>query len=63
MSKFVDGHVNTFKRQLLQDILSKCTDSQKTMFDRIYPHGAPDDKLDYAIDLCDRTIKNNQKTG
>ena len=53
--------IEDFKRDLLIERLSECTEPQRRKFDRIYPNGVPEEKLVSAIDLCDRTIRKNNK--
>ena len=59
MSKGVEKEVYQFKRTLLEDRLSQCTEKQKSFFKKIFPDGVPESRLMAAIDLCDRTIRKN----
>jgi hypothetical protein len=58
--KTVKQEVEEFKRSLLNERLSQCTEKQRELFGRLYPNGVPDDKLEDAINLCNRTIRRNQ---
>jgi hypothetical protein len=60
MSTQVQKEIEQFTRGLLQDRLAQCSESQQEFFHRIYPEGVPTDKLENAIDLCDRTIKKKR---
>ena len=53
--------IEQFKRQLLHEELSKCTDKQREFFYKLFPGGVPDDNLEMAIDLCMRTVKLNEE--
>lgn len=56
--------VKEFKRNLLRELLAKCTESQQAFFHQIFPkfpEGIQEDKVDDAIRLCERTIKKNNK--
>jgi len=59
MNKSVKERVEDFKRAMLRDALAQCTESQQAMFSRLYPGTVPEDKLENAIDLCERTIRKN----
>ena len=58
MSKIKD-EVEEFKRKLLAERLAQCTEAQQRMFNKVYPEGVLESKLESAIDLCDRTIRKN----
>ncbi len=53
--------INNFARSLLEARLAQITEDQRTFFNRIYPKGVPAKALISAIDLCDRTIKENKE--
>ena len=55
----ISEEVEQFKRSCLDERLEQCTEEQQAFFHRIFPKGVPSDKLESAIDLCDRTIKKN----
>ena len=46
-------------RDLLKDMLNQCTLPQQELFNKLYPGIVPMNKLESAIDLCDRTLKKN----
>jgi hypothetical protein len=58
-------------KAILLDLLNQCTDGQQFVFKRMYSHGnlelpinkvvdnMPDEKLDWAISQCQRTINKN----
>lgn len=54
------NHVE-FKRQVLKDLLDKCTKDQQDFFRRIYPNGVPEESLNSTITLCERTIAKNER--
>lgn len=56
----VREEVEAFKRKLLKERLYQCTERQIDFFNKIYPNGVPEEKLENAIDLCDRTIRKNK---
>lgn len=58
----IQYEVLEFKRKMLAGRLKLITDDQLEFFNRIFPDGVPPDKLDVAIDLCDRTITMNKQT-
>ncbi len=53
------AEVEQFKRDLLAARLALVTPPQRALFDRCFPNGVPSDRLESAIDLCDRTIAKN----
>jgi hypothetical protein len=56
--------IENFKRGLLMEYLSVCSEPQKELFGRIFPGGiggVPEKDLESAIDLCARTVKKNQE--
>lgn len=63
MSVQTKKYIEDFLRGLLAEKLAQCTEKQRALFhERIYPLGVYADKLEDAIDLCDRTIKKNSET-
>lgn len=50
--------IEQFKRDLLADMVSKCTDKQRALFSNIYPKVTPAN-IESAIDLVERTLKKN----
>ena len=56
--------VKEFKKNLLKELLEKCTEKQQAFFHRVFPQfpdGIQEEKMDDAIRLCERTIKKNNK--
>ena len=51
------------KKEALKGLLSQCTDPQINMFNRMYGSvdTISDDKIDWAIQQCERTIKTNKE--
>jgi len=56
--------IEQYRRNVLQDLLEKCTEKQQKFFEKMYgTRKAEDlstDKIDNAIDQCERTIKKNE---
>lgn len=52
--------IENFKRDLLQEFLSQCSEAQQELFRKIYVGKVPVSKLDDAIDLCERTVLKNR---
>jgi hypothetical protein len=48
-----------FEQDTLKDLLSKCTEPQQAFFLRLYPDGVPKDRMAWAIQQCENTIKKN----
>ena len=71
MSEKVRDEIEASTRKMLEDRLGQITDEQRKFFwdscfpKKHYPNGVPEEKLITAIDLCDRTIKENieEKSG
>lgn len=60
MEHYIDAMIDEFLRDVLADRLSKCTETQREFFKKVFPRGTYNrDKLVDAIALCDRTIKEN----
>lgn len=59
----VKDEVEAFKRKLLENRLSQCTERQIGIFNKIYPNGVSEENLESAIELCDRTIRKNASGG
>jgi hypothetical protein len=55
--------IQEFRHQKLRDLLNQCTDKQKKFFNRMYGSvdTIPDEKIDWAIQQCENTIKKNSK--
>lgn len=62
----------TSGRNILKELLSKCTEGQQLMFKRMYSNknlelsinesvdNMDDDKIDWAITQCERTVEKNK---
>ena len=50
------------QRDYLNTLVDQLTEGQLGKLIRIYPNGVPDDKIDMAATLCERTIKKNNET-
>ena len=61
MSKTLDK-IELYKKSELQTLLSQCTEPQQKMFARMYGDIAtmPNEKVDWAIQQCERTITKNK---
>jgi len=58
----LDTKTEEFQRQQLADILAQCTPKQQKFFnERVFPGGVPRDSLVMAYDLCERTLKKNER--
>lgn len=58
--------VQEFCRGRITELLAQCSDKQREMFTRIFGGGAESvhkDKILSALNLCERTVRKNQKTG
>lgn len=66
----MNAEIQNFARNLLKENLAKCTDKQQTFFKRMYGNmdlsiaevidRMPEDKLDWAIEQVDHTLRKNQ---
>lgn len=66
--------IDTFIRQQLKDLLARLSDDNITLFKRMYAHNdmelhidsvvdkMPADKLDWAIEQCENTLRKNDKS-
>lgn len=61
MSTTMDQAVEDMKRTMLADALATCSEPQRALFMRIYPHGVPLAALDSAFDLVERTVRKNER--
>ena len=59
LSELKERHKRETK-MLLNELKTQLTESQLQFFNRIFRSGVPEEKLEIAIDLCDRTVR---KTG
>ena len=57
----VKEEIESFTRELLAQRLSRCSAAQQELFRRVFPGGPKAEQLETAIDLCDRTIRKNEK--
>lgn len=58
--------VQQFARCKIAELLDQCTEAQRRGFLRIFGGSAHDissDKLTTALALCERTIRENERTG
>jgi len=59
----LNNEVIKFKRAKIRELLDQCTESQISMFNRMY--GSidliPEPKMDRAYDQCLKTIQKNSK--
>lgn len=60
MSKAYKKAVKKVGDDMLNSLIAQLTESQIRKFNRIFPEGVPKDKINDAIDLCERTIKKNR---
>lgn len=54
---------NVMREEVIR-LLEQCTEAQRGVFKRCFPEGLDkldEPKLKTAIDLCERTIKQNEK--
>lgn len=59
----LEEKVGQYKRDLLVELLFKITDEQRAFFHGpCFPKGVSDEKLDGAIRLCMRTVKQNESS-
>jgi hypothetical protein len=54
--------IDKFKRNLLKELLSKCTEPQINLFNRMYKsiEEIPDENIPWAIQQIERTIIKNE---
>jgi len=65
--------IKAYRKQVLIDLYNQCTEPQQMLFKRMYSHknlelpidtiidNMPDDKIDWAIQQCERTVEKNNK--
>ena len=58
--KYGEEITETFQRQTLESLLSKCTDKQRDVFSRMYPNGVRKDQLAWAITQCKNTLDKSR---
>lgn len=59
----IKDEVEAFLREKLAERLGRLTTKQRAFFPNVYPGVVSRDKLEPAIDLCDRTLMKNEKLG
>jgi len=61
MSKSLDK-IKNYKKLILTNLYNDCTVSQQDKFNRIYGSldSIPDEKIEHAIFLCEKTIEENE---
>ena len=59
------GKIEKCKREILADLYLQLTERQRGFFNRLYESTdlINDDRIDHAIDQCERTIKKNIELG
>lgn len=57
----IEKQLEAIKRSLLMERLDQLSQKQRDFFSKLYPKGVSEKDLVSAIDLCDRTIKKNEK--
>jgi len=70
----MNNAIQEFARTQLKEMLGKCTEAQQILFKRMYSHNnlsldigevvdnMPEEKLDWAMQQCQRTLKNNAES-
>ena len=55
--------IELFRKEKLKSLYEQCTKPQQDLFNRMYGslEKIPLDKVDWAIQQCERTISKNQK--
>lgn len=61
MSEALDK-IKSYRKQTLVDLYNQCTVGQQGLFNRMYgsTDKIPDEKVDWAIQQCEKTIKKNK---
>lgn len=59
MGEETTNQVQKYKHEELANSLAKLTAAQQAFFKTLYPKGVPDKDLASAIDLCNRTLRQN----
>ena len=52
----MEKEVKAFRREQLDKLLSQCSEKEQAFFHRIFPNGVPEDKLQNAMRLVERTV-------
>lgn len=50
------------RKNLLEEMILKLTDEQRSFFYKLYPNGPTDKQLDWAIQQIDNTLKKRNET-
>jgi hypothetical protein len=60
MSESLDK-IKKYRKQILTELYNQCTESQQTKFNLLYGslETISEDKIDLAIQVCERTVKSN----
>lgn len=53
--------VESYKQQLLQELLKEITQEQRDFFYRLYLNGVSEQNMETAYGLIERTIKRNKE--
>ena len=54
--------IRELQNQLLSDYFKQIEEPEKTLFNKIFPHGVPKAKVNQALDLLERTIEKKRNT-
>ena len=54
--------IESYRRKTLRDLYNQCTKEQQEFFCKMYGslEGVKDDRVDWAIQQCETTIKKNK---
>lgn len=60
----LDDRISKVQQDYLNELLVQCTEKQRALFDRVFPHGiTSDEAMRNAVSICERTVaKNNAKS-
>lgn len=59
---YVTEVIEKFKRQHLEELLSQCTEKQRTRFHEIFWNGVTSKEMDSVLALVHRTIVSNAES-
>ena len=62
MSEHVNQEIEEKMKELMDEKLAECTERQREVFARVYPHGVQANTVLDALELLHRTIKKNRST-
>ena len=69
----MNKELETYTRKRIKELIEECQESQKIVFKRCFSFNdltldldtivknIPEEKLDHALSLCQRTVENNNK--